>query len=95
MIDRGLRKNTFRPDIIEYNEYEMQASPCRLAESKNWTINIYIIKHRGSLIASKNFSSADSFPTREEAVKHWFHFGMKIIDGKIENPTVKDLQIGK
>jgi len=90
-IDRWLRNKTFRPDIIEYNGYEIQASPYQLAESKNWTINIYIIKHRGSLVASKNFSSANSFPTRGETVKYCFDLGMKIIDGKIKNFSVEEL----
>lgn len=90
-IDRWLRNKTFRPDIIEYNGYEIQSSPYQLAESKNWTINIYIIKHRGSLVASKNFSSANSFPTRGETVKYCFDLGMKIIDGKIKNFSVEEL----
>lgn len=90
-IDRWLKNKTFRPDIIEYNGYEIQASPYQLAESKNWTINIYILKHRGSLVASKNFSSANSFPTRKEVVKYCFDFGMKIIDGKIENCSIENL----
>jgi len=90
-IDRWLKNKAFRPDIIEYNGYEIQASPYQLAESGNWRVNIHIQKHKGFEVISRNFSSTNSFPTREEAVKHCFDFGMKIIDGKIENLTVEDM----
>jgi len=89
-INRWLKNKTFRPDIIEYNGYEIQASPYQLAESKRWTVNIYILKHRGSHTTSRNFSSSNTFLTKEEAVKHCFAFGMKIIDDKIKGFSVKD-----
>ena len=90
-IERWLKNKTFRPDIIEYNGYEIQASPYQLAESKNWTINIYIFKHRGSYVASKNFSLANSYPSREEAVRYCFDFGKKIIDDRIKDFSVGGL----
>ena len=90
-IDRWLKNKTFRPDIIEYNGYEIQASPYQLAETGGWRVNIHIRKHKGSEVASRNFSSADTFPTKEEVLKHCFDFGMKIIDGKIKDFSVEEL----
>ena len=90
-IDRWLKNKTFRPDMIEYNGYEIEASPYQLADSGSWTTNINIWKHKGAQSVLRNFSASNVYPTKEEAVKHCFDFGMKIIDGKIENLTAEGI----
>ena len=90
-IDRWIRNRTFRPDIIAYNGYEIEAVPYQLAQSNEWQININILKHHGSHSVTKNFSAGNCFPTKEEAVKRCYNFGVKIIDGKIQNCSVGGL----
>jgi len=90
-IRRWVKNNTFVPDKIEYNGYEIEACPYQLAESKEWSLNIYIWKDHGSNIVSRNFSARNTFPTREEALKHCLRFGQRIIEGEIENCSVEGM----
>ena len=78
-------------DDITYNGYEIRAMPYQLADTKEWTVNISILKHRSDQVASRQFSASNTFKSRDEAVKHCFSFGRQIIDGKSENCTVADL----
>jgi hypothetical protein len=74
-----------------YKGYVIKATPYQLKESKKWTVNITIEHHTGERINFKNFSAANTFETKEEAIKHCINFGRRIIDGKIEDCTVDDL----
>ena len=90
-ISLWLRNKTFRPDTIEYRGYEIQAFPYQIPQSKKWVLNIYIFRYEDFNMKSRNFSSNHQFNTRAEAVKHCFEFGMRIIDGEIENCSVVDM----
>ena len=76
---------------VPYKGYVIDAAPYKLAESKGWSINIYIRHDTGDAINTKNFSAANIFATQEEAIQHCIDFGRRIIDGEIENCTVNDL----
>ena len=76
---------------IEYKGYIIHATPYQLAKDKSWTINIHIKRHTGSGVNDKNFSAANTFPTKTEAIKHCLRFGKQIIDGKVKDCTVDDL----
>lgn len=78
-------------DGITYNGYEIRAMPYQLADTKEWTVNISILKHRSDQVASRQFSASNTFTSRNEVVEHCFSFGRQIIDGKSENCTVADL----
>ena len=78
-------------DSKSYNGYEIRAMPNQLADSKEWTVNISILKHRSDQVASRQFSASNTFTSRNEAVEYCFSFGRQIIDGKSENCTVVDL----
>jgi len=90
-IDRWFKNKTFRPDMIEYKGYGIEASPYQIAESGNWKVNINIWERKNSQLVIKPISTSNIFPTKEEAIKYCFDFGMKIIDGNIENLTVVDM----
>ena len=78
-------------DIIQYNGYDIQAAPRKLADGGKWKINIDILRHSESETTARNFFAADAYDTREEAVKNCFQFGRQIIDGQSPTCTVADL----
>jgi len=78
-------------DVFPYNGYEIHAAPYQLADTGEWTINIYIFRDHGSRLRSRQFSAGNCFESRDEAVAHCFNFGKQIIDGNSENFTVEGL----
>ena len=98
-IVRSLTKPSKTPKIQEetkmdsapYKGYLVQAEPYQLADSGEWTINISIRHDTGSAVNIRNFSAANTFKTKKEAIQHCINFGRQIIDGKFEDCTVTDL----
>lgn len=80
-----------RMDVIQYKGLEIHAAPYQLADSGEWKMNIHIFLRRGSESKSRNFSAANGYKTREEAVKNCFQFGKQIIDGQSADCSVADL----
>jgi predicted nucleic acid-binding protein len=78
-------------DSVPYKCYLIQAAPYQLADSGEWTINISIWHDTGSAVNIRNFSAANTFNKKEEAIQHCIIFGRQIIDGKFEDCTVTDL----
>ncbi len=76
---------------VPYKGYVIDAAPYKLADSKGWSINIYIRHDTGDAINTNNFSAAKIFATQEEAIQHCIDLGRRIIDGEIENCSVSDL----
>ncbi len=76
---------------IPYKDYLVQATPYKLADSGEWTINISIWHDTGSQVNIRNFSAANTFKTKEVAIQHCINFGRQVIDGKFKNCTVSDL----
>ena len=74
-------------DTINYEDYEIAAKPNQLSDG-TWQLNITIIEHLGSHTVSRNFSSRNSFHSREEAIPHCFEFGRQIINGGVEGYSV-------
>ncbi len=78
-------------DMVRYKDFEIQAAPYQLADSGQWQMNLHIIRHREGETKSRNFSSANSYKTREEAAQHCFQLGRQIIDGQLSGHSVADL----
>lgn len=76
---------------IPYKGYLIRPSPLQLADSNEWSLELYIGKDKDGNAAWRKFSAANTFKTKEEAVKHCINFGKLVIDGKAENCTVGDL----
>lgn len=70
-------------DRVEYEGYVIEARTCQLRDDGHWTVAIGIWRHSGSESIVREFSSASTFGTREEAVRHCFTFGRQIIDGEV------------
>ena len=76
---------------IPYKGYLIRPTPLQLRDSGEWTIEIYISKHRGNSVTERNYSAGNKFKTEEEAIQYCINYGKQIIDGDSENCTVTDL----
>jgi hypothetical protein len=65
-----------------YKGYLIKATPQKLAESKKWATNIYIMRDYGSHVTDKGFSATNQWDSEKEAIEHCIDFGKQIIDGK-------------
>lgn len=82
-IDEWFKKKTAYPDRIRYKEFEIEAAPYQLADSKKWTIQVNLWEHAGDGSKCTPYYASNTFESKEEAIKHCFIFGKKIIDGEI------------
>ncbi len=80
---------------LQYKGYEIRATPLQLPESREWTLDIEIVRHTGDAVRLRPFRARNKFQTQEEAIARCFAFGKRIIDGKIEGLTVVDLGLGE
>ena len=78
-------------EYVYHEGFRIQAAPYQLANSGEWTLNIYIELDKLSEMVCKHFFARHSFESREEALTHCFNFGKQIIDGQVEGLTVQDL----
>ena len=76
---------------IEYKGYEIRAVPYQLAESGEWTVDILIVKDKGTEVKHRKFGAGNRYQTKDEAVQHCFDFGKQIIDGNVKDCSVVDL----
>ena len=67
-IDQWFKKKTAYPDRINYKEFEIEASPYRLADTKKWKLNIFIWKHKGYESVSRNFGAGNVFDSKDEEI---------------------------
>ena len=76
---------------IPYKGYFIHPAPLKLADTGEWSLELYIGKDKGNEYAQRKFSAANTFKTEKETTDHCVNFGKQIIDGKAENCTVADL----
>lgn len=76
---------------MPYKGYVIRPTPLQLADSGNWTVEVYISKDKGNEIKERKYSASNMFKTQKEADQHCINFAKQIIDGKSENFTVADL----
>ena len=77
-------------DVISYKGFEVRARPQQIEE--RWTIAVEIRRHRrNGRPGSRQFSGEETCPTRKDAVQRGFAYGKQIVDGEIENCSVRDL----
>jgi hypothetical protein len=78
-------------EYVNHEGFRIHAAPHQLADSGEWSLNIYIEIDKLSEIVSGHFFTSDSFKSREDAIAHCFNFGKRIIDGQVEGLSVQDL----
>jgi hypothetical protein len=71
--------------------FEISPASQQLRETREWTMNLCIRKHHGGETREKNFHTANTFKTKEEAEQHCLRFAQQIIDGQSQNCAVDDL----
>ncbi len=76
---------------LQYKGYEIRATPLQLPESREWTLDVEIVRLPGDAVNLRSFSARNKFRTQEEAIARCFAFGKRIIDGKVKSCTVRDL----
>jgi hypothetical protein len=78
---------------ISYEGFEIIPMPQRLVDTNRWSHNVLIRRNptANGGIADRPFSSATTFETEEEAVKHAVIYAKQIIDGVHPELTVADL----
>ena len=68
------------PNKVIYRSCEIESRSRQLVESGKWTLDIEITHHYGSGVKCQQFSAANTYQTKEEAMQHCFYFGKKMID---------------
>ena len=76
---------------ISYKGYLIRPAPKQLVDSGEWNMDIHISIDKGNRLIIRNFNTANTFATKEEAIQHCINYGKQIIDGEVEGCTVTDL----
>jgi hypothetical protein len=75
---------------IPYKDHEVHAASL-LLPSGEWSLEVHITAQRGDEIQTKSFTGSDTFFSEVEAIRQCLDFGKRIIDGEVEDCSVKDL----
>jgi len=75
---------------FRYKEFEIDPVPYRDG-SGNWSLAIRIWKKGVKGPIGRQFSTPDTFLTKEEAVRGSVQFGYQVIDGRVLDYTVADM----
>lgn len=78
---------------IEYEGFELSASPYQFPDTGEWGVMVVVTKHHDlrSETLEKRFSASNPFKNKEDAERHAIQFGKDIIDGKHATLSVDDL----
>ncbi len=76
---------------VPYKQFTIRPAPHQLADSLEWQINVYIVRHTGDKTVERNFSAANTFKTEDEAIAHCIDFARQIIDGHAKGMSVSDM----
>ena len=68
---------------VQYRDYVIEANPHELHDDGRWSMDIVLERHDGSGIEVRPYTGANTFATKEEAIRHCINFGRQIIDGQI------------
>jgi hypothetical protein len=74
-----------------YKGYEIEATAEQLDDNTGWSVSICIYVHKSNHSNGKVFNVSQKHISEGEAIKHGFIFGQRIIDGEIEDCSIKDL----
>jgi hypothetical protein len=78
---------------VKYQGYTIQSSPRYEANWEKWRLRIFIsVEDHHQIIRSREFSSEVLYKTEQEADINGITFGQRLIDGKVEGRSVKDMK---
>lgn len=76
---------------VPYKGYLIEPHTRQLRETREWTIDINIMRDAQGQLRVQKFIARNTFPTREEAERWCVGFGRDIIDRKVPGCTVDQL----
>lgn len=76
---------------MPYKGYIIEPRPEKLLNPPGWALSVDIMRVRGSSVTSRCYYASHRFPTKEEACKRCYEYGMRIIDGQVVGCSVEDL----
>ena len=78
---------------VEYEGYTIQSTPHHPAGGKTWRLRIFISLEDRRGVRTGEFSVDVLYATEEEADLQGIAFGQRLIEGKVEGRSVKDLKM--
>lgn len=78
--------------IVEYQGYTIRSAPHHPAGSKKWRLRTFISLEDRRGVRTGEFSADVLYATEQEADIQGIAFGQRLIDGKVEGRSVKDLK---
>ena len=77
---------------VPYEGYTIQSSPRYRADWEKWQLVIVISIEQHGEVNTREFSSEGLYATESEAEIHGITFGQRLIDGKVEGRSVRDMK---
>jgi hypothetical protein len=78
---------------VEYQGYTIQSAPYRSAGGDKWRLRIFISIEDRPGVRTGEFSTNVLYATEQEADIHGTTFGQRLIEGKVEGRSVKDMKM--
>lgn len=75
--------------VATYKGYIILPAPRPLADIGLWTVNVYISWSTKYGAVTRQFFTADTYGTEQEAIAHCITYGQQIIDGKIQGLSLE------
>ena len=67
-------------DRTSYKGYDISPAPREQADSGEWSVEFYISCEEDAGLRTMQFFAPNTFPTKEQAIKHCHDFARRIID---------------
>ena len=77
----------------EYQGYTIQSAPHYQVDSETWRLGIFISVEDDRGVRMRAFSPDGVYATEQEADVHGITFGQRVIDGKVDRQSVRDLKM--
>ncbi|MEO7862378.1 MAG: DUF6566 family protein [Nitrospirales bacterium] len=79
------------PKVVAYQGYTIESAP-HLLEREKWRLHISISLEETFGVLVRHFDVENLYATEQEADIHGIAYGQRIIDGKVEGRSVRDMK---
>lgn len=87
--DHALKGQQPLDTVATYKGYIILPAPRPLADIGMWKVNVYISWSTKYGAVTRQFFTADTYRTEQEAIAHCMTYGQQIIDGKIQGLSLE------
>ena len=77
---------------VEYQGYTIQSRPHYETHWQKWRVHIVISCEGHQSVQTREFSSRVLYATEQKADLHGIAFGMRLVEGKVEGQSVKEMK---